>query len=121
MAASKTLGCLVRSAPYAERSGRDALDLVMAALLDGWHLELFFIGDGALHLVGAKQPSSAGLPGTWKGWKSLPELGPVRAWVEASDAVPGSLDTHDSLLPCRETNAGDMAKRLTACDRVVML
>lgn len=116
-----TLGCLIRSAPFEGRSGRDQLDIVMAALLGGWRLELFFTGNGMLHLLADKDHAAAGMPGTWKGWKGLPELGPVRAWVEPGFESMTSAGTAGVLVPCSELDSTAMAERLAACDRVLLI
>lgn len=79
------LALVVRSAPWAERSGRDALDLAMSALTMEVPLQLFFIGDGLLQLVSGRHPEDAGLPPGHKAWASLESLGEVIFYAHADD------------------------------------
>lgn len=120
MGDSRTLGCLVRSGPFEGCSGRDQLDLVMAALLNGWQVELCFAGAGVLHLLANKDHESARLPGTWKGWAGLPELGTVRAWVDR-ESTGLEMDGNHTLLPFAECDRVSMAERLAGCDRVCVI
>ncbi|MEJ2534876.1 MAG: DsrE family protein, partial [Gammaproteobacteria bacterium] len=72
------LGLLVRSEPWRSRSGREALDLALAAATLDFRLELFFIGAGAEQLVRGANGAHAGLPPGLKAWASVPALGEVR-------------------------------------------
>lgn len=121
MAGGRQLGCLVRSAPFTDRSGRRELDVILAAAACGWRIELFFSGAGVLHLVPEKDSEGAGLPRTWRGWKALAEAGPVRCWVE-SDGVPllGG-PSASPLLDVEELGRAEIAGRLRHCDRVMVL
>ena len=73
----------MRSAPGEGRSGRDQLDLALAAVADERELALFFLGDGVLHLVRERDPRAADWPAGHRGWESLSELGPVLCYAEA--------------------------------------
>lgn len=121
MPASRTLGFIVRSGPYSGRSGRDQLDMVLAASLSGWSIELFFVADGLWHLVPDKHHAVAGLPGTWRGWKSLEELAPMRCWVEAGSISVRAVAPVDSLLEFKAITSEVMAARLGECERVMAL
>jgi len=84
------LALIVCSAPWQERSGREALDLAMSALAMDVSVRLFFIGDGLLQLVAVRQPGAAGLPPGQKAWASLAALGEV-AYYAHTEAVDGLL------------------------------
>jgi sulfur relay (sulfurtransferase) DsrF/TusC family protein len=112
------LGLIIRSAPFTGRAARDQLDVALAAATVEYALELFFIGQGALQLVSRHEPAAACLPRGSRGWKSLPTLTEVNAWVE-----PGARAQFDTLgQPClldvAELDGPQMADRLQACDRV---
>lgn len=119
--ATARIGLIVRSAPFAGRSGRDQLDLALAAATLGAAIELFFTEAGALQLLGDRTPSAAGLPGGIRGWASLPELAEVKAWVseEAYQALTDSNTTW--ALDVAPAKAGHMARRLAGCDCVMVV
>ena len=79
------LGLIVRSAPWCGRSGRDQLDLALAAASLELDLLLFFTGAGLLQLRAGLQGQAAGLPAGLKAWKSLPELTSCRYLVELEE------------------------------------
>lgn len=76
---------IVRSAPWQGRSGREQLDLALAAASAGVELVLVFTGAGRLQLLAGQQPRAAHLPVGLKAWKSLPELTACRYLVEAAE------------------------------------
>lgn len=115
------VGLIVRSAPFRGRSGRDQLDLALAAASLGFELELFFIGDGVLQLLGGRNCEAAGLPGGIRGWQSLPELAPVTAWVSRTEytalAGPGA----EWVLDVRPTGWSEMSRRSCACAPLIVV
>ena len=88
--AADALGLIVRSAPWEERSGREALDLALAAAVMDQPLRLFFLGDGLLQLVDGRDGSSAGLPLGQKAWASLPDLVDTTVHCRAQDPLAQS-------------------------------
>lgn len=82
------LALVVRSAPWAERSGREALDLALSALTMDIPVKVFFIGDGLLQLVADRDPSGAGLPPGQKAWAGLEAMGDIDFFADA-----GALET----------------------------
>ena len=88
--AGTTLGLLVCSAPWAERSGREALDLALAAAVLDRPLSLFFIGDGLWQLLHERDPTAAMLPPGQKAWASLLDLTTAAFYRRADQPVPAS-------------------------------
>ena len=115
----RKIGLVIRSAPFTGRSGRDQLDLVMAAMLNDLDVELFFSGQGLLHLLGKKETNAARLGPSWKGWKSLAELGELVVWADESGA--SILQGHDTLLDARVLEASRFAAHLKTCDKVLVI
>ena len=115
----KRLALVVRSGPYQGRSARDQLDVALAAATLEYSLELFFLGQGALQLLEGQQPGEAGFPPGGRGWKSLPALTTVRAWVEQGEAERLAAAGRSSLLlDVNELGAAEMAERVAACEWV---
>lgn len=56
----KTLACVISSAPYGQRTVRDALDVVMACAAFDMPPALFFIDDGVLTLLKEQSPETIG-------------------------------------------------------------
>lgn len=114
------IGLVVRSAPYCGRSGRDQLDLALAAASMGYELELFFTGTGALQLLPGQDPEAAGLPPGIRGWPSLAELGPVSAWV-LEDQLKGLRGLAREFALDLQPATGEMlAERIARCDHVMV-
>jgi len=115
------LGLVVRRAPWQGRSGRDALDLALAAATLDLSLELFFIGDGVLQLVAGGEPGGAALPPGMKAWASLGHLAPTRFWAarDRLDAL-ASLGVSWVLEP-RPLAADAMPARQAVCDRLLVV
>lgn len=79
------LGLIIRSGPWVGRSGREQLDVALAAASLGVELVLVFTGAGRLQLLAGQQPRAAHLPVGLKAWKSLTELTACRYLVEATE------------------------------------
>ncbi|NND45598.1 MAG: hypothetical protein HKN58_09760 [Xanthomonadales bacterium] len=114
------IGLVVRSAPYCGRSGRDQLDLALAAASMGYEVELFFTGPGALQLLPGQQPESAGLPPGIRGWPSLVELGPVHAWVLEDQHQELCALAREFTLELQPATGEMLAERIARCDHVVV-
>jgi tRNA 2-thiouridine synthesizing protein C len=110
---AERLALIVRQGPYQGRSARDQLDIALAAAASDLELELFFLGPGVLQLLASQEPEPADLPRGARGWKSLPTLTTVRAWVEQGAAA--RLDHLPLLLPVAELANEQMAARIAAC------
>jgi tRNA 2-thiouridine synthesizing protein C len=109
------VGLIVRSAPFQGRSGRDQLDLALAAGSLGFELELFFIGDGVLQLLGGRACDAAGLPGGIRGWQSLPELTPVTAWVSRAEYSALAGPDTEWMLEVQPAGVSEMSRRVLDC------
>lgn len=79
------LGLIISHGPWSERSGREQLDLALAAAVYEIELLLFFVGPGLQQLLAGLDPEAAQLPRGLKAWKSLPELTTTRYLVSAAD------------------------------------
>ena len=93
------------------------MDIALAAATLDYELELFFIGRGALQLLGTHDPTAAHLPRGSRGWKSLPGLTGVKAWIEPGVAATLDQPGQSLLLPAQELAPSLMAERLAACSR----
>lgn len=118
--ALERLALIVRSAPWQGRSGRDALDLALAAATLDIALDLCFVGDGLLQLVAGEAPSDAGLPPGLQAWASLPDLGTVSYHAEAGrfDALAAA-GVVWRIEPDRVT-AADMAALQAGAQRILV-
>lgn len=115
------LALVVRSAPWAERSGREALDLALAAVTMDVQLELFFIGDGALQLLAGKQSEAAGLPPGLKAWASLSMLGEARFFMAADSHARLTAKGLELLVPVQALEAPAMAARQEQSPHVLVV
>lgn len=115
------IGLVVRSAPFRGRSGRDQLDLALAAGTLGFDVDLYFRGDGALQLLLQREPQMAGLPVGIRGWQSLPHLTAVSAWVsEAEYRALSGANVHWAL-DAQPATPAQMAARLAQCAQVMVV
>lgn len=119
--ALERLALIVRSAPWARRGGRDALDIALAAATLDIGLQLFFIGDGVLQLLADKQPGPAGLPPGLKAWAGLPELAPVRFHVDPKRTRALNAAGARWLLNAEPTPLADMATLQASAQRVLVV
>ena len=117
--AAMPLGLIVRSAPWVGRSGREQLDLALAAASLGMELVLVFTGAGRLQLLAGQQPRAAHLPVGLKAWKSLQELTTCRYLVEASefDALAG----HNWWLTPERVSRSQLLAAQQSCQHVLVL
>jgi len=111
------LGLVIRSGPWMGRSGRDQLDIALAAATLGIALRLFFIGDGLLQLTNDKQPEAAGLPGGLRGWMSLAELTPAECFglLDEQGVCP------DCMLNIKFIDAQALNGLMAGCDRLLVV
>jgi sulfur relay (sulfurtransferase) DsrF/TusC family protein len=122
MSAARTrIGLLVRSAPFRGRSGRDQLDLALAAGTLGFDVDLYFRGDGALQLLMQREPQAAGLPEGVRGWQSLSQLTTVSAWVSEAEFRALSGATVRWALDAQPATPAQMAERLAQCAQVLVV
>lgn len=112
---------MVCSAPFTGRSSRDQLDVALAAVSMEINLELFFSGEGILQLLTDRDPHAGGLPGGIKAWKALPDLGEVKAWASAETIRKYVPEHARLLLEVQPGEPAELARRLAACDPVMVL
>lgn len=117
----KKLALILRQGPFQGRSGRDQLDMALAAATLGIELELVFTASGLLQLLPGDKQSTPVLPGGGKGWKSLPGLTCVHAW--STPEALGLIAGQDTILSLNitATSHADISARLASCDRVLVL
>jgi sulfur relay (sulfurtransferase) DsrF/TusC family protein len=121
LSATRTIGLLVRSLPYRQRSARAQLDVALVAAALEQQVRLYFLGAAVLQLQPERAPDAAKLPPGYKGWASLPELGEVTAFAE-----PGWLDRLSKfqgapILAVTPLTRQEMRTDWQACDRIVVL
>ncbi len=114
------LGLVVRHGAWRGRSGREPLDVAIAAASMGVTLDLFFTGEGVLQLLAGRSPGDAGLPAAASAWTSLPELGPVRFHVDSERARALQSSGHDLLVDVIPVTPVEMRERQSACDRLLV-
>ena len=78
------LALIIRSGPCRSRESRAEVDLALAALAIDMEVEIYFVGDAILQLAADKDAAAALLPGGYKAWAALPDLGEVRVCAEGS-------------------------------------
>ena len=120
-AKSRKIGLVVRSGPYQGRSSRDQVDVALAAATLDLELELFFTGEGVLQLLADRDAHTGKLPGGLRGWKSLPGLTLVNAWV-ADSALEAFVGTETRLiLDVQRASESEIALRLAGCDQTMVI
>jgi len=102
------LALVIRSAPWRERSGREALDLATAAVTMDLDLDLFFIGAGVEQLLANRQPGPAAYPAGLKAWAALADFGPVSYYAERAAAERLEQAGGEFLVPVTCIEAGEM-------------
>jgi len=117
----RTAGLVVCSPPFSGRSSRDQLDVALAAASMEIDLELFFSGEGILQLLADRNPRTGGLPGGIKAWKALPDLCEVNAWASAETIRKYVPKTARMLLEVQPVEQAELARRLAACDPVMVI
>ena len=84
----------------------------------GIELELFFIGAGLQHMQSGESQTDDGVFAGHKGWRALPGLTKVSAWV-SEDALENS--DGPLLLRVNKTSGTGMAERIAGCSRVMVI
>lgn len=115
------LGLLVRSSPSGGRSGRDQLDIALAAAAMGVELELFFIGAGVAQLLAKRDPAPARLPAGHRAWAALPGLTTVRAWVDRESLKALGAGPDELALQVQSVSADEMPALQSRCERLLVL
>ncbi len=117
----RKIGLVVRSGPYQGRSSRDQVDVALAAATLDLELELFFTGEGVLQLLADRDAQAGKLPGGLRGWKSLPGLTLVNAWV-ADSALEAFVGPETRLiLDVQRASESEIALRLAGCDQAMVI
>ena len=121
VAKSRKIGLVVRSGPYQGRSSRDQLDIALAAATLGLELKLFFTGEGVLQLLADRDARKSMLPGSLRGWKSLPALTSVTAWVAESALASFVEPDAELILKVKRASQREIALRLAGCDQAMVI
>ena len=116
-----TIGLVMRSGPYHQRSARGQLDVALAASALEQPLRLYFLGAAVLQLLGTREPGAAHLPAGYRAWASLSELTVVTAFAE-----PGWLEWlaqcgNRPVLPLEAASRQQMQADWRACHKVLVL
>ena len=115
------LALLVRSSPCTGRETRAEVDLALAALALDFSLEIYFFGDAVLQLAKDKTGAGALVPGGYKAWAALPELGDVTVYAESAWTARCERAGVEWLLPVEQLGPARMKNAWRQCDRVVVL
>ena len=115
------LGVVIRSAPWQGRSGRDQLDVALAAAALGLELELYFFDDGLLQLARARDGSAASLPAGHKAWRSLWDFTEVRAWASGEQLLQLENCGVELVCPVQAATAAEMAESQQGLDHLWVL
>ena len=115
------LALLVRTGPYLSREARAEVDLALAALALDFSLEVYFFGDAVLQLANDKTGAGALVPGGYKAWAALPELGDVTVYAESTWAARCERVGVEWLLPVERLGPARMKNAWRQCDRVLVL
>lgn len=118
---SLRLALLVRSSPCAGRETRAEVDLALAALALDFRLEIYFFGDAVLQLAKEKTGTEALIPGGFKAWAALPELGDVMVYAESAWAARCERTGVEWLLPVEWLGRARMNNGWRRCDRVMVV
>ena len=97
------------------------MDIALAAATLGLELELFFTGEGVLQLLADREAHTGMLPGGLRGWKSLPELTPVNAWVADSALETFVGPETELILDVKRASEREIALRLAGCDQAMVI
>lgn len=112
---------IVRQPPYRQRSARAQLDVVLAAAVLEYPLELYFLGEGIWQLAVERESEAAALPRGLKGWAALPGMTSVRFF--ADEGACGRLREWGigTAVPAECLALTAMAERWAACSQVMAL
>ena len=113
------IGLLIRSGPVAGRFSREQLDIALSAASLGYELELFFQGAGVMQLA-AENESDDHLGGH-KGWKALPGLSEVTAWMSEKSLSELRESGIKLMLDVEIAEPADMADRLARCNQAMVI
>lgn len=113
------VGLLIRSAPVDGPFSRQQLDIALSAASLGYELELFFVGSGAMQIAGAA--SSHDEPGGHKGWKALPGLSRVSAWMSETSLEKLKKAGLEPMLDVKVAEPAQMAERLSRCRQAMVV
>ena len=115
------LGLIVRAAPYAGRSPRDALDVALAAATLEHPLEIYFLGPAIWQLVEARNPDASGLPRGLKGWSAISGLTRAHFFAISGDCERVKESGAKTVVELEALDRDAMQKRWRGCDKVLVL
>lgn len=117
----RSLGLVVRSAPFARRSARDDLDVALAAATLEVPLEIFFVGSGVMQLAADRDVLAALLPHGLGGWAALGDLTEIRYFAEPGVWRRIEALGIDTTVRAEPLEARAMAERWRQCARMLVL
>ena len=116
-----TIGLVLRSVPYQQRSAREQLDVALTAAALEIPLRLYFQGASVLQLVRERDCGPARLPGGYRGWGTLTELTEVQAHAELDWLKRLAKYTSETVLDLAPMTVQAMRDDLASCTRVLVL
>jgi sulfur relay (sulfurtransferase) DsrF/TusC family protein len=118
---SPSLGMIVNTPPYGNRTARDSIDFALAAAAMDFELRVYFPGLAILQLAAERNASAAMLPGGYRAWAALPDLSAARIFVEQQWQVFCQARELDLVMPVEALSAAGMKQSWRGCDHVIVL
>ena len=118
---TRRLALIIRSWPGRSREARAEVDLALAALALDFELDVYFTGDAILQLAEDRNAVEALLPGGYRAWAALPDLGEARLFAESSWLKRCEKNGIGLTLPVEGLGFGRMKRQWRECDQVVVL
>jgi sulfur relay (sulfurtransferase) DsrF/TusC family protein len=97
------------------------VDVALAALSLDLGLEVYFTGDAIFQLARQVDGAPALMPGGYRAWSALPELGALRVFAEAAWLDRMQRQGVDLVLPVEGLDCTQMARRWRRCRQVMVL
>jgi len=117
----QTIGLVIRTGPYQQRSARSQLDVALVAAALERPLRLYFLGQAVFQLVERRNLDEASLPPGYRAWGSLPGLTEVTAFAEPAWLEHAKLPGQNPVLPAAPMVLAQMRLDWQACDKLLIL
>ena len=115
----KRIGFIFRTPPHGSASGREGLDVILAASNYTEDLQVFFIGDGVMQLLKAQTPETILAKDYIQGFKLLSLCDVDAIYVCHRSLAERGFTQADLLIDCQIVNETDFSDQLATCDRIL--
>jgi sulfur relay (sulfurtransferase) DsrF/TusC family protein len=116
-----SMALIVRGRPYEHRSARADIDLALAALAMDFDLEVYFQGGAILQLASERNSLKARLPGGYRAWSALQDLGEVRIFAEQAWLDRCKDNGIDLITPVNALSAAELRRGWRRCRHVMVV